>query len=560
MSEKVVRLARPRHVRITEHWFSPEAPYTVHDLARFYNLPRKLDGRGKKIAILLPGGGLLAGDFEVYFETLGLPVPKVSVVEVGRAKNQPARREDVRRFLLSIGAGYAGKPREPHRSGAPKKREFPEDMQPGSPLFDRVTWTFEAIVDVEIAGGTAPGAELVVYVCENTADGIAAAVKRAAADDAVAAMNGSWGWSENQGVHPDFVATVDKALSAAAEKGVTCCFASGDSGARPGFESGDDRLAVYFPASSPHVLACGGTKVAVDRGKKLVETVWNEADYTFDGASGGGFSRLNPRPEWQRGPAFASYPKEGRAVPDVAGDAAGSSGIWLWVAGLNTVSFGTSAVSPFYAGVIARLTQGLGRRQFLVPLFYTEAVRRTFRDVVTGSNAKPGFGKEYRARPGWDPCTGFGTPDGEALLKALARLGDTSEHSGADGENTMAKVEIVKDDLLIASDDGKIYFVPEKDWKKAIVGAAEAEWLKEELLSRGVTLAAIPESATKGDAESAQATSQKKAGPAKKAKKKGSGKKDRKDKKDDDERSGGALIACYLVNLSGLRQSNPFEK
>lgn len=93
----------------------------------------------------------------------------------------------------------------------------------------------------------------------------------------------------------------------------------------------------------------------------------------------------------------------------------------------------------------------------------------------------------------------------------------------------MATQVFVKDDLLIAADDGKIYHIPAETWKESQVSAYEAEWLKDELLSRGVVMAAIPETVA---ANSQPASS-------------------------DD--GGGALIACYLVNISGLRQQNPFE-
>jgi kumamolisin len=555
MPKRDVRLVPSRHVRVTEHAVSPDAPYTVHDLARFYNLPQKLDGSGQKIGILLPGGGFSPADLQTYFGTLKLPEPRCTIVEVGDAKNQPASQEDLRRFLLSIGAGYEGKPRAAYRAPHGARHAFPPDMQPGSALFDQVTWTYEATCDVEIAGGIAPGAELRVYVCANTGEGILQALERAARDGVVA-INGSWGWSEHSDLGRQYVDDVNRALKKAAQSGITCCFASGDSGSRPGFQSGDDRLAVYFPASSPYALACGGTQItrASQHAEGVVQAVWNEADFTFDGASGGGFSTLNARPEWQAGPDFAPYPKHGRAVPDVAGDAAGSSGVWLWIAGLNTVSFGTSAASPFWTGLIARLSQALATRRFLVPLLYEPDVRRTFSDVVSGSNAKAELGPEYVARSGWDPCTGLGTPDGEALLAALARTRKTSHGAEPprEGEQPMGKREIVKDDLLIATEDGKIYYVPEKDWKKATVSTEEAGWLKDELLSRGVTLAAIPESAAK---ESSAATAHGSAASASHASAHAAHKPD-----PDAGGTGGALIACYLVNLSGLRQSNPFEK
>ena len=117
--------------------------------------------------------------------------------------------------------------------------------------------------------------------------------------------------------------------------------------------------------------------------------------------------------------------------------------------------------------------------------------------------------------------------------------------------------QIVKDDLLIATEDGKIYYVPEKDWKKATVGAEEAGWLKEELLARGVTLAAIPESVAKESGKAgAHGAHHAQPQPHEASAHAAPGHKHDADAGE----PGGALIACYLVNLSGLRQSNPFEK
>ncbi len=546
MADESTTQVLSRQLLSADHWVSPQARYTVKDLVRLYNLPEEYDGTGQKIGILLPSAGLDASDLEEYFSALGIRYRPPTIVEVGKAKNSPCKREDLRRFLLSIGAGYEGtcraEFRRPDNSPMPVR---PEGMEAGSALFEQITFTLEAIADVEIAGATAPGAELRVYVCENSADGIAEAIERAVQDGVVSICT-SWGVDENPPLALPFVTKINDALRAAAKAGVTCCCASGDTGARPGFKERTPPLAVSFPASSPFALACGGTTIVSDDGGIPKEIVWNETHFTFDGASGGGFSQVNNCPSWQfsrRAPrkkdrGDAHLGKGGkRGVPDVAGNAGGSSGMWLRVAGLNAISFGTSSVSPFYAGLIARLTQALGGKpRFMPPLFYQPSVRETFRSVTSGTNVKRNLGTEYSAQPGWDACTGLGTPDGVALLRALSALPEAVAPD-LDDEPPAGppKPKLIREDLLIVADDGQIYFVPEAEWKHAVVDTHEEQWLAEELLSRGVALAAIPEPAE---------------GVPDFGKQSG----------DSEDPRVGALIACYLVNISGLRKRTPFVR
>ena len=76
---------------------------------------------------------------------------------------------------------------------------------------------------------------------------------------------------------------------------------------------------------------------------------------------------------------------------------------------------GTSAATPLWASLIARLNQGLNARcGFINPTLYTKCEHGVLNDITTGNNGA------YAAGPGWDACTGLGTPQGQNLLKALS--------------------------------------------------------------------------------------------------------------------------------------------
>jgi kumamolisin len=206
----------------------------------------------------------------------------------------------------------------------------------------------------------------------------------------------------------------DQAFQSAAMLGITVCCASGDNGSSDGVN--DRRAHVDFPASSPHVVACGGTRVEVKDGAISSEVVWNAG--ATGGATGGGISDVFPPPSWQSKakvpPSANPGHRQGRGVPDVAADADPATGYQVRVDGTDAVFGGTSAVAPLLAALVARINQGLGTSTgFLNSVFYGASGRTAFHDITKGANGA------YRAAKGWDPCTGLGSPDGTKLLKLL---------------------------------------------------------------------------------------------------------------------------------------------
>lgn len=385
---------------------------TVPDLGCHYRFPGNL-GAGQKIGIVILGGGLATEDLEVYFRSLDLPHPSVDVVEVAGAVNNPLDPNVIGEVMIEVGSGTPGPPIPDHPDEAARRKWV--QPKPPKPDLARVAsqfaWTTEALMDVEVAGAVAPEASLHVYVSAGDPLGIARAIRQGVADG-MTVISCSFGSLESD-YDPAEIEVMSRALEFAAGADVTVVFSSGDKGSTPG--EGSD-LAVRFPGSSAHVLSVGGTQLTGES-----EIVWNEDGFGRKAASGGGFSARVERPPWQVA-AVNSYAQTGRAVPDVAANAAFHSGAWLWIGEVNTASAGTSAAAPLWAGLIARLQAALGGTLgFLPPLLYSEAVSRSFSDVTQGNNKISSSAEGWDAGKGWDPCSGWGVPDGEALLGALRK-------------------------------------------------------------------------------------------------------------------------------------------
>ncbi len=123
-----------------------------------------------------------------------------------------------------------------------------------------------------------------------------------------------------------------------------------------------------------------------------------------------------------------------RGVPDVAADASGTTGMALAFSvpggGYELIGAGgTSAAAPFWAGLIALADQEAGHPLgFVNPAIYQIArgpqYHKAFHDITTGNNTVVLNGVTitgYQTGPGWDPVTGWGTPDAQVLIPLLAR-------------------------------------------------------------------------------------------------------------------------------------------
>ncbi len=243
----------------------------------------------------------------------------------------------------------------------------------------------------------------------------------------------SWGSSED-GASGQYLKELNRVLQDAAAIGVTVCCETGDYGSSDEPANQRDGMAhTEFPASSPFALACGGTKLIRSGTGIGGEVAWNDSDE--GGAGGGGVSNKFPRPWYQSATRIPLSPerKKGRGLPDVAANAAGYMAI---VGGKEVPADGTSIVAPLWSGLITLINQGLMAAGgnpvgFLNPLIYDPPDGdEAFNDIVEGNNDIDGKLKKYGAGPGWDACTGIGSPNGEALLKRLRKRSGSGHPRG----------------------------------------------------------------------------------------------------------------------------------
>jgi kumamolisin len=337
--------------------------YSPVQVAQLYQFPTGVNGAGQTIGIIELGGGYQPADITNYFNSLGITPPTVTSVSVDGGTNSPTNA----------------------------------DSADG-----------EVLLDIEVAGGVAPGANIVVYFTTNTTQGFQDALSTAIHDTTnnPSVISISWGAPEDAWTS-QFLTSFDQVAQEAAALGVSITVASGDNGSSDGDTDGGDH--VDFPASSPHVLGCGGTSLQSSNGAITGETVWN--DGANGGATGGGYSTVFAQPSYQSAITGQSQ----RGVPDVSGDADPATGYNVLVDGEQIVVGGTSAVAPLWAGLIALLNQQLGRRLgYVNAALYALPESQAFHDITQGNNGS------FSAGPGWDACTGLGSPIGTQLATLLA--------------------------------------------------------------------------------------------------------------------------------------------
>jgi kumamolisin len=370
-------------------------PMTPAQLSSHYNFPAA-SGAGQTVAIAEFGGGYFVDDLSAFCAKYATAVPTVTPISV---------------------------------NGAPILTLAQIQQLPTQQRQEQLDDSVEVNMDVQILAGLAPGAQLLVYFSTFDEQGWIELLNQVIDGEpaGAVALSVSWGLAEDDANWSSgAVQAIDQRLQAAAMIGITVCAAAGDDGSAD--QESDGRAHVDFPGSSPHVLAVGGTMLS-----GATDVVWwqspGERTQSGGGATGGGVSTIFPRPTWQTSqvPSINPDPIDGRVVPDIAA-LAGPPFYDLIFMGKDSPNGGTSAATPTWAALIALIASAPGawKPSFLSPLLYGssgagESVGAAgCVDVTSGDNTSSTLGKGYAAGPGFDAVSGWGVPDGKALLAALS--------------------------------------------------------------------------------------------------------------------------------------------
>ena len=294
----------------------------------------------------------------------------------------------------------------------------------GKPKIDEDA-AVETELDAEFSGMMAPGAHIHIFAsAENSSAGELAMFSAILDDNRSKVVNYSWGTCED-GVDSTHKADMDKVFARAVAQGVNILVASGDSGAKGCANS--SKFVADWPASSPNVVAVGGTSFSISNSGQLSEAGWS--------GSGGGISKFYPTPNYQKSSLSGQFNM--RSFPDVSFSADQSAGQqvytscnpsrltgackagkpgWLGIGG-------TSMAAPQWAGFLAlvnesRARAGKGPLGFINPILYSMSPAmkaKVLHDVKTGNNG-------YPAGPGWDAVTGLGSMQADTMLDYLTSI------------------------------------------------------------------------------------------------------------------------------------------
>lgn len=424
------------------------SPLTPLDVAKSYRFPKINKGAKRQTIAVLEFSGPAPRD-----PTCGFSQRDIDgyISYLNKATGSKLVSTKVRSVTVDTRAGSAG-----NVPGGNAKNLGPENND------------IEVTLDVEVIVSVAQFMNVVVYFAPMTSQGWIDALSYILADTTndPDVLSISWGWPElssallldTKGPQEDwpfewsrqeFNLITDR-LRLAATIGMTVVVAAGDHGSD--CLEQDGRAHVQYPASDPWVIACGGT--VIKNLSPLAENTWNDNtvidNVPVGGATGGGVSYLALRPAWQ---SKCNVPRsanedghQGRGIPDVAGNASPRSGYFIWLYGKSSrdLTFtsgtaigqalgalaGTSAVAPLYAALIALINAALAERVgYINPILYELGGTDIFRGVNDGvsnsirwknrDGSVGGPSPGYVSHAGWNACTGWGSINGVALLKAL---------------------------------------------------------------------------------------------------------------------------------------------
>ena len=353
-----------------------------------------------------PGGGYMGNDFRAAY------LPDVNLTGAG----QMLGLVQFDGFYDSDIAAYetaAGLPAVPIQTVL-------LDGYDGAPSSGTNDGNLEVSLDLEMAISMAPGLSNIIVFTAGPNGFQNDILNAMAASNQVKQLSCSWGWPGGPST------TTDAIFKLIAAQGQSFFNASGDSDA---FAPGqlDDPLGSGAPSSSPFITQVGGTTLTTSGpgGNWLAETVWN---WGGGKGTGGGISSYYPIPSWQTNVSMATNggSTTRRNIPDVALTA---DNVYVrYGKGKSGTFGGTSCATPLWGALAALMNQQaalVGRAPvgFVNPALYalgqSSNYLAAFHDINTGNNTSSGSPTNFFAVPGYDLCTGWGTPAGQGLIDAL---------------------------------------------------------------------------------------------------------------------------------------------
>ena len=314
-------------------------------------------------------------------------------------------------FYSSDIAAYEGDAGLPN---VPVTRMVVDGFTSGNPGAEDV----EVSLDIELAVAMAPGLlGVIVYEgpAEDNVTAPNAVLNCMATNNAARQLSSSWGF--------DIDSNTVQIFQQFAAQGQSFFQASGDSGAVTG--------AVDPPSDDPYITVVGGTTLTTSGpgGSWVAETVWNwNSTGIGTNASTGGISTTYSMPSWQSNVSMTlnNGSTSMRNIPDVALTA---DNVWVVADNGHLEALGgTSCAAPLWAAFTALVNeQAVSRGQkpvgFLNPALYAigrgAGYAAAFHDIITGNNTNVASPTNFFAVPGYDLCTGWGTPAGSNLINAL---------------------------------------------------------------------------------------------------------------------------------------------
>jgi kumamolisin len=343
--------------------------FYADELASIYNVPTPNLTTRTYVAVVSFGGGLYGklsssgvltnGDIQKYWQAIGISssnMPTVIVIPINGARNRPNVNDN----------------------GA----------------------TFENTIDVQQIGACCPSSNLtiILYIAPNSFAQFNSLVSYILNTTPYkpSVISISWGAPEIY-YSSSLKTSMNNLFMSAVNQGINVCAATGDFGSNNGV--GGTGSYVDFPASSPYVIACGGTKLICPNltyDNSTTETAWS--------SGGGAVSTFFTKPTYQ-----SSLTASMRSIPDIAMNADPNTGVLYMINNAYYIIGGTSIVSPTMAGFL--LAIGENRRKNALPLMYNN--KPAFRDILSGSNGA------FNAGIGYDNCTGLGSIIGNLLNTAF---------------------------------------------------------------------------------------------------------------------------------------------